>query len=130
DGAPVGTGPTYVVQPGDFGRHLSVRTTASMKSYGPATSVTKVPDAVFTKPVVTFTAKPRKGAAVVKVRVQAAGVSGLSGPVKVGVAARGVLADLVDGRARVRVTALKRGTRKVRVKSLADAPTIRGARAV
>ncbi len=114
DGKQVGTGPTYVVQGADLGRVLRVQTTATLKSHRPATSLTDVAKAAFTKPVLTAEPVGKKGAAVVHVKGSAPGVSGLSGTVMVKVGKQKVRAELVNGKAKVRVEGLKKGRARSR----------------
>ncbi len=125
NGKVVGSGPTYVVGPGDLGGTLSVTTTATRSSYRPATSRTAIGGTVTTKPVVTAKPVGRKGVAVVKVRVRAPGVSAPDGRVAVKVGPQVVRVDLVDGKAKVRVAGLKRGERPVRVKYLRNGAILR-----
>lgn len=118
----VGTGTTYVVQPGDIGQRLRVRTTASLASYRKSSSDVTFDKEVFAKPTVIHKAKGKKRAAVVKVRVKVPGYGPVSGTVRVRVAKVKQDVELVDGRAKVRIKGLKSGNRKVRVRFLREDP--------
>lgn len=117
DGVPIpgATGPTYVSTVADLGSIVSVRAALAKRTYLAATDTAAMTAAVRARPAVAVAAAGRRHAALVRVRVGAAGANPVSGTVTVRIARRSATVRLVNGRARVWVSGVAPGRRLVRV---------------
>ena len=115
NGTPVtgATTETYSLTGADLGATMAVRITRSRRNYADLVETVAATRAVTAKPTVTLTAVGRSRRAVVRVQVTAPDIT-VTGDVTVKVGAQLATATLVDGRARVVVTGVEPGERRVR----------------
>ena len=109
------TKPTYTVRRADLGRALSVQVTLSRRHFRDTTESVAVA-AVTTVPEVKVRSDATRRRVVVDVRVRAPGASKPDGAMTVRVGGRTVEVQLVEGRARVVVRGVRRGTKPVVVR--------------
>ncbi len=115
NGTPVtgATTETYSLTGADLGATMAVRITRSRHNYADLVETVAATRAVTAKPTVTLVAEGRSRRAVVRVQVTAPDIT-VTGDVTVKVGAQLATATLVDGRARVVVTGVEPGERRVR----------------
>ncbi len=121
DGVEMATGTTYRLTRSDLGARITLRTEATKDKWRTATSDVVAAAHVRTSAKVKVAPKPRKRAALVRVRVRAPGANPVAGKVEIKVGKQTTTVKLVDGRARVRFDGLVRGNRPVRVTFLGSA---------
>jgi len=121
------TAATYALTVDDLGAVVSVRLTRTRHNYADLVENVSTSEPVTARPTLSLFADGRSKRAVVRVRVTVPGVT-VSGEVTVKVGARLATATLEDGRARLVVTGLAAGERRVRVRYAGSGP-IRPARA-
>ncbi len=115
DGAAVAgaTATTYPLTAADLGSTMSVQVTRSRRNYSDLVETVPVAGMVTAKPTITLTAAGRRHRAVAWVRVTVPDVV-VTGQVTVKVGKEVVTATLTGGRARLRVTGVEPGVRRVR----------------
>jgi hypothetical protein len=118
DGA---TAASYRLVPDDVGSRVSVRVDIAPADGLSATQTITFPDLVKARPVLVVKAAGRRGRAVVRVKVTAAGLEGsVSGPVVIALAGRSRTLELVDGRARAVFRSLPPDTYEVQASYAGD----------
>jgi hypothetical protein len=118
DGA---TAASYRLVPDDVGSRVSVRVDIAPADGLSATQTITFPDLVKARPVLVVKAAGRRGRAVVRVKVTAAGLEGsVSGPVVIALAGRSRTLELGDGRARAVFRSLPPDTYEVQASYAGD----------
>lgn len=107
------TGPEHRVVPADAGTRITARVTLSKPDHEPLVRSFHMGDRVTSPSRMSVRAVARRRAAVVVVRVSAEGVENPGGPVTVRIGRHRETVEVVDGRARVRLSGLARKTHRV-----------------
>ncbi len=124
DGVPIpeAVGASYTLGASDIGRHITVRTDLTRRTYRSASQTAATAGDVTTRPEIAVRTVGRPRRAVVVLRVVAPGVPAPDGPVSVQVARKTTMGEVVDGRARIVVHDVAPGERVVRVRYAGDDP--------